>query len=161
MVGICGCGESGCDSLWLQVHRCGGDVLWEPDLTSPRSTIDASYVFDLRQYLDAVDVGQASTGHWETRARLLARELRRRRDSLFSLDMISWRGAQPVAFRLLDAAAWLGYDKIMLTIATPTGVRQAEIGVTDDLTDDQILHMVSTVDDERVIWRSAGRPVLP
>lgn len=161
MVGICGCGYCDCDSLWLQVHRRGGDVLWEPDLTSPRSTIDASYVFDLRQYLDAVDAGQASTMKWETRARLLARELRRRRSSLFGFDMISWRGTEPVAFRLLDAAAWLGYDKIILTVATATGVRQAEIVVTDDVTDDEILQMISTVDDERVIWRPTGRPPLP
>lgn len=127
---------------------------------SPRSTIDASYVFDLRPYLDAVDVGQASTAQWETRARMLARELRRRRDSLFGFDMISWRGTQPVAFRLLDAAAWPGFDQIVLTVATPTGVRQAEVAVTDELTDDQILRIVRTVDDERLIWRSTGRPAL-
>lgn len=161
MVGICGCGYSECDSLWLRVHRRGGDVIWEPDPASARSTVDASYVFDLRQYLDAVDDAQASTRQWETRARLLAREFRRRRDSLFGFDMTSWRGDRPVTLRLLEAAASYGYDQLLLTVATPGGVRQVEIPVTDDLTDDQIVQMARNVEDERWNWRSTSRPPLP
>ena len=151
MVGICGCGTPGCDSLWLQVRRSRGQVIWKPHPTSPRATINTSYVFGLRHYLDAVDNGAASTKPWETRARLLARELRRRRDSLFGFPMISREGGGLILLRLLEAWAWPGHDQIVLTVATPNGVRQLEIPVTDDLTDDQILQAAQDVDDTRWI----------
>jgi hypothetical protein len=47
MIGVCGCGEAGCGSLWLQVRRDGGQVLWEPDPDTPRHSIDRTWRFDL------------------------------------------------------------------------------------------------------------------
>ncbi|MGH3266995.1 MAG: hypothetical protein ACRDNS_34005, partial [Trebonia sp.] len=35
MIGICTCGEPGCSSMWLQVRRDGGQVVWEPDPDTP------------------------------------------------------------------------------------------------------------------------------
>ncbi len=151
MVGICGCGIAGCDSLWLQVRRCGEQVIWEPYPASPHLTIESRYVFGLVQYLDAVDAGQASTSQWESRALVLAQELRRRRDSLNGFPMFAGRGADMAVLRLLEVSAWPGHDAIVLTVATPSGVRQLEIPVTDGLTDDQILHLAHDVESNRWI----------
>ena len=129
MVGICGCGELEDASLWMQVRRDGGEVVWEPDPYAPRSSIEATYRFDLMQYLEAVDQGHQSTTVWETRPRLLARELRRQRDSLFGFP----------GLRLLTVRSWLGVDYLMIEVAGSDGVPWYEIPVPDDRTDDQII----------------------
>jgi hypothetical protein len=134
MVGICGCGESGCASLWLRVRRDGDQVVWEPDPDTQRHSVDRTWRFDLRRYLDAVDAGMA-TLTWEDRPRLLAREFRRLKDSLFGFPIRS-------GHELLTAHAWPGTGKISISIAGPTGVRWHHIPVPDDETDEQIIDSV-------------------
>jgi hypothetical protein len=144
MIGICDCGESGCNSLWLQVRRDAGTVIWEPERSTPRATIDTTWRFDLRRYLYALDEGQRSMGGWEQRPHRVARELRRQRDSLFGLTMVDQVTHAHV--KLLDASAWPGHDYVLLTAATPLGVRQFELPVTAELTDQQISRMINVVD---------------
>jgi hypothetical protein len=69
MIGVCTCGEPGRSSMWLQVRRDGDQVVWEPDPDLPTSghTVDATWRFGLRRYLDAVDEAQRSMAGWETR----------------------------------------------------------------------------------------------
>ena len=147
MVGICSCGEAGCSSLWLQLRREGSQVIWEPDPNSPRSSIDIAWTCELRQYLDAVDDGQRSTLRWETRARLLARELRRQREGLFGFPMIDLVARTELT--LLNVLAWPGRDDIILQIATNDGVRELTVHVDDDRTDEQILNSVRGIDPAR------------
>ena len=147
MIGICDCGEAGCDSLWLQVRREASTVIWEPDPSTARATVDTTWRFELRQYLDALDEGQRSMYRWEGRPHRIARELRRQRDSLFGLIMIDRTTHGRV--RLLDASAWPGHDYVLLTAATPLGVRQFELIVTDEVSDEQISRMVNGVDLEK------------
>jgi hypothetical protein len=149
MIGICECGEPGDSSLWMQVRRQGSTVIWEPDPNAPRSSIDATWAFHLQQYLDAVDEGQRSTRVWENRPRLIARELRRRRDSLFGFVMIDAMSQSPL--QLVDAKAWPGVDEVLLKIASPRGVRQLLIAVPDDQTDERFLrslHVINLAPDD-------------
>lgn len=143
MVGVCSCGEPGCGSLWLQVRRDGQTVLWEPDPLTVRSSIDATYRFELTGYLDAVDGGYRSSQPWETRPRRLARELRRRRDSLFGFSMGSTR--QGTAADLTWARAWPGVEHISIS-----GVGEQrwfyEVLVPDDLSDEDIIAGIQRLD---------------
>lgn len=113
MVGICGCGEPEDDSLWMQVRRDRHMVIWEPDPNAPRSSIEATYRFDAVQYLEAVDEGHRLTIGWETRPRLLARELRRQRDSLFGF----------YGLRLLTVRSWPGVNHLMIEVAGTDGIQ--------------------------------------
>jgi hypothetical protein len=131
MVGICGCGEAGCDSLWLQVRRDGDDVWWEPVTVQTGHSVDTAWRFGLRQYHDAIDAGTAGLT-WEQRPRLLARRLRAERDGLFGFPL-------PPHYQLLDARAWPGFDQIHVTVAGPTGVVHHPLPVPADLTDDEVL----------------------
>ena len=139
MVGICGCGEPGDASLWMQVRREHSEVIWEPDPYAPRSSIQGTYRFDLVQYLEAVDQGHQSTTTWETRPRLLARQLRRQRDSLFGF---------PVP-RLLNARSWPGVDYLLIEVAGSDGVHEYQIPVPDDRTDDQVIADLINFDPQR------------
>ncbi|MGI8418878.1 MAG: hypothetical protein ACR2P2_22300 [Nakamurella sp.] len=136
MVGVCSCGEADDASLWMQVRREGDQVVWEPDPTSERSTIDTSWRFDLLPYLDAVDEGQRSVARWEERPRVLARELRRRRDSLFGFDMGNSRGT---VAKLTEARAWASSDLISIVISGPSGTQWFRMPVRADLSDQDII----------------------
>jgi hypothetical protein len=137
MVGICSCGVTGCDSLWLQVRRDGDDVWWEPFTVQIGHSVDTAWRFGLRQYLDAIDAGTASLT-WEQRPRLLARRLRTEWDVLF--------GFPPTHHWLLDSRAWPGLDQIDVTVAGPTGVGFHRLPVPADLTDDEMLDQVRRTD---------------
>jgi hypothetical protein len=59
LIGCCSCGETGCGSLWLSLHRDGDQVIWAP-VPDPRGeTLGRSYRFGLVDYLDAVDAAAA------------------------------------------------------------------------------------------------------
>ena len=139
MIGICGCGEPEDASLWMQVRREGHLVVWEPDPNAPRSSIGGTYRFHLVHYLDAVDQGHQSTIDWETRPRLLARELRRQRDSLFGF----------YGPRLLSVRSWPGVDHLIIEIAARDGIEFYEVPVRDDQTDDEILAELQNFDPFR------------
>lgn len=147
MIGVCDCGEPGCGSLWLQVRREGDTVCWEPDPHSPWASIDRTWSFALRPYLDAIDAGQRSTLTWQTRPRRLARELRRRRDSLFGFQMIN--AVTHLPMRLLNAKAWPGQDDILIEVASDQGVRQLLFAVSAERTDEQLLRSLMTIDPAR------------
>lgn len=131
MVGICSCGEAGCGSLYLRVRRDGDVVLWEPEPSPPHHTVDRTWRFGLGQYLDAIDAG-AATMTWLSRPLLLARELRRRRDS-------HWGSEAELGCLLLDVRAWPGVDEIQIQVADRDGVRWRRIAVPDEQTDQEII----------------------
>lgn len=83
MVGVCSCGEPGCNSLWLQVRREGGRVVWEPDPDPPRHSITRRWSFELQAYLDVLDGAVRRNAALEPRARRVARRIRRERAALF------------------------------------------------------------------------------
>jgi hypothetical protein len=149
MVGVCSCGEAGCDSLWLQVRRDGDDVWWEPVTVHVGHSIDTAWRFGLRQYHDAIDAGTASLT-WEQRPRLLARRLRAERDVLYGFPV-------PTHYWLLDAQAWPGLDQINITVTGPTGVSHHQWPVPADLTDDQVLDRLRRVDWASYPDRFSGR----
>src|SRR5699024_6619010 len=136
MVGVCGCREAGCNSLWMQVRRTGDTVIWEPDPTSEHATINTTWRFELRQYLDAVDEGQRSTQRWENRADRLAREMRLRRDSLFGLSMGNTMRA--TAADITHANAWHRDDTIIV-YTRPAGLNRLVVQVPADRSDDEII----------------------
>lgn len=133
MVGICGCGVPGDNSLWVQVRRDGRQVVWEPDPTSPHRTLDTTYRFDLNDYLDSIDTAANAVLAWPGRPRRIARELRRQRDSLFSFRLYN----PDFYYRLLDVLP--GADNILITLAAPEGERQYSVAISADLTDDEII----------------------
>lgn len=147
MVGVCDCRESGCASLWLQVRRDGRTVLWEPDPLTVRSSIDTTYRFELTGYLDALDAGYRSTQEWETRPRRLARELRRRRDSLFGFSMGST--PQSTAADLTWARAWPGVEHISIGAV---GEQRwfYDVLVPDGLSDEHIIAGIQRLDPDIV-----------
>jgi hypothetical protein len=149
MVGICSCGEAGCDSLWLQVRRDGDDVWWEPVTVQVGHSIDTAWRFGLRQYHDAIDAGVASLT-WEQRPRLLARRLRADRDVLFGFPL-------PAHYWLLDAWAWPDLDQINITVAGPTGIGHHQWPVPAGLTDDQVLDQLRRTDWATYPDRFTGR----
>jgi hypothetical protein len=141
MIGVCSCRESGCDSLWLAVRRDGDEVYWEPVERQTGHSIQATYRFDLRQYLDAIDAGTASLT-WERRPRLLARRIREeQRDSVFGFLLANY-------YHLLDARAWPGQDRINVTVVGPKGSQYLELPVPDELSDDQILDQLRRMDPQ-------------
>lgn len=144
MVGVCTCGEPGCSSLWLQVRRDGDEVLWEPDPDTPSHTVDTSWRFALRAYLDALDEGQRSSAAWETRPMRIARELRRRRDSLDGFHMINPVTRAPM--RLINAIAWPSEDYVLIEIASDIGPRQLHLEIDAARTDQEILWQLRSVD---------------
>jgi hypothetical protein len=135
MVGICNCGESGCGSLYLRVRRDGGEVLWEPEPNPPHHTVDRSWRFDLRQYLDAVDAG-AATMTWAPRPLLLARELRRRQHGHWGSEF---------GCEVLDVRAWPGVDEIKVQIAGHDGVRWHTVPVPPQESDQQIINRLKAL----------------
>lgn len=139
MIGICSCGEPEDASLWMHVLRENNLVVWEPDPNAPRSSIEGTYRFDLVQYLEAVDEGQQSTIEWETRPRLLARELRRQRDSLFGFSGV----------RLLSIRSWPGVGHLIIEVAAGDGIEFFEVPVPDDQTDDEIVAELHHFDPSR------------
>lgn len=56
VIGSCGCGDSGCGSLSMEIRRRGGSVTWGPAETGRRESIRQTYEFELEAYIDAVDV---------------------------------------------------------------------------------------------------------
>lgn len=132
MVGICNCGEPGDASLWLRVRRDGDEVLWEPDPDTPSLTVNRSWSFDLLPYLDAIDAGARSVAAWEQRPRILARELRRYRDSLFGPNLGQ-------LIHLTGARAWPGVDEVQVQVAGPHGPDFFTYPVPADLSDDAIM----------------------
>jgi hypothetical protein len=143
LIGVCECGESGCGSLVLQVRRDGDQVVWEPDPDPPRHSVDSTWIFQLRQYLDAVDAGHLSTARWETRPRLLARELRRQRDSLSGFPIVDANGRD--IRRLLDVLASPRSELIDISVATISGVHWYSVPVRDDGADWQVFASVRDI----------------
>lgn len=141
MIGICSCGAPECASLWMQVRRDEFEdvVVWEPDPSAPSSSIDTTYRFDLLDYLDAIDDGHRSTTSWETRPRLLARELRRRQGGLFEF----------MGGRLLRVRTWPGVEYLSIRVATDDGPHEYQIPVPDDRTDEQLLDELEYFDAGR------------
>jgi hypothetical protein len=137
MVGICGCGEAGCGSLYLRVRRDGGVVLWEPEPDPPHHTVDRTWRFDLRQYLDAVDAGAATMG-WAPRPLLLARDLRRRRDD-------HWGFSAGLGRRLLEVRAWPGVEELSVLVAGRDGVHWRKVAVPENRTDQEIVESLRTL----------------
>ncbi|HEY4020638.1 MAG TPA: hypothetical protein VGM75_18240 [Pseudonocardiaceae bacterium] len=137
MVGICSCGESGCGSLYLRVRRDGDVVLWEPEPNPPHHTVNRTWRFDLRQYLDAIDAG-AATMTWAPRPVLLARELRRRRDN-------HWGFSANLGALLLDVRAWPGVEEIKVLVADHHDAHWRTIAVPENLTDQEIIDSLRTV----------------
>ena len=149
MVGICSCGELGCNSLWAQVRRDGRQVVWEPDPHSPRRTLDTTYRFDLIAYLGSVDAAAAAVLACPDRPRRIARELRRQRDSLFGFDLHN----PDFYYRLLDVGSG-GNDRLLINVAGPAGVRQYFVPIPAELTDDEIIGGLRRFDPGQ--YRSAG-----
>lgn len=147
MVGVCDCGEPGCGSLWLQVRREGDIVCWQPDPHSPWASIDRTWSFALRSYLDAIDAGQRSTLAWQTRPRRLARELRCWRDSLLGFPMTN--AVTHTSMRLLDAKAWPDSDDILIEVASDQDVGQFLLTVSAERTDEQLLRSLMTINPAR------------
>lgn len=139
MVGICSCGEPEDASLWMQIRREGHLVVWVPDPTAPASSIEGTYRFDLLQYLEAVDEGHRSTIAWETRPRLLARELRRQRDSLFGFSGV----------KLFSVRSWPGVDYLVIEVTSGDGFQFWEVPVPDDQTNDEIVAALHQFDASR------------
>lgn len=137
MIGVCTCGEAGDASLWMRVRRSGDVVVWEPEPDPPRSSIDRRWKFELHQYLDAIDTAQSSMTRWEPRARRIARELRRRRDSLFGFPMSDVRDGTPIY--LLDARPATGPNQILLVVTANRAVHEVEVEVGADLSDHQVV----------------------
>ncbi|MEP6559473.1 MAG: hypothetical protein ABJD68_00155 [Nakamurella sp.] len=141
MVGICGCGEARCNSLWAQVRRDGRQVLWEPDPNSSGRTLDTTYRFDLNGYLDSIDGAAATVLARPDRPRRIARELRRQRDSLFGFFMYN----ADFHYRLLDVRSG-AVDNIFITVAGPPGERQYSVAIPADLNDDEIIDRLHRFD---------------
>jgi len=149
MVGICGCGEPGCNSLWAQVRREGRHVVWEADPNSPRRTLDTTYRFDLIEYSDSVGAAATAVLAWPDRPRRIARELRRQRDGLFGFSLCN----PDFYYRLLDVH--LGAEhSILITVASPAGVREYFVAIPADLTDDEIIGGLRRFDPNQ--YRPAG-----
>lgn len=156
MVGICGCGLARCNSLWAQVRRDGRQVVWEPDLTSPGRTIDATYRFDVIDYLGSVDAAAATVLGWPGRPRRIARELRRQRDSLFGFSLFH----PAFYYRLLDVRLGAG-DSILITVAGPEGERQYSVAVPADLTDDDVIDRLHRFDPSQYQQVGGADWILP
>lgn len=139
LIGICSCGEPGDASLWMHVRRENHLVVWEPDPGTPRSSIEGTCRFELLQYLEAVDEGHRSTMDWEPRPCLLARALRRQRDSLFGFS----------GLRLLDIRSWPGVDQLVVEVASRKGIQFYEVPVPDEQTDDEIVAELRSFDPSR------------
>ncbi len=157
MVAVCNCGEAGCNSLWVRVRRAGDRVVWEPDDASPRRTVDRSWSFELLPYLQAIDDAAAASHRLETRADALARELRRRRDSLFGFAM----GTREQIFTLCDAYSWWdpqGHDTgpcLGIQVAGAGGLSEYLVPLPTGRSDDDILNELRNFHPER--YRNAGR----
>ncbi|WP_029136585.1 hypothetical protein [Nakamurella lactea] len=151
MVGICGCGHAGCGSLWLQVRRDRDQVIWEPSREPPggsRSTIDTSYRFELLAYLDAVDAGQRSVATWEERPRLLARELRHRRDSLDGLTVGS--SVDRTAGDVVTVQASPAFENIIVVVSPWADRMEIHLSVPDDRSDDEVIRGLQRLDPDVV-----------
>ncbi len=156
LVAVCNCGEAGCNSLWVRVRRADDRVIWEPDGKSPRRTVDRSWSFDLLAYLAAIDAAVAASHRIETRADAIARELRRRRDSLFGFGMSS----RERFFRLGDVyPSWDDQDGdivpcLGIQVAGADGLGEYLIPLPAGRTDDDILDELHRFHPER--YRRAG-----
>ena len=100
IVGACSCGETGCGSLSLLLRRRGNEVLWEP--VEQGEALTRTYVFDLVEYLDAIDAAvgdRVDEGRGRRVARLVSVMLGMH-DSQFGLSTFSgvavdWISAWP------------------------------------------------------------------
>lgn len=149
MVGVCLCGEAGCDSLWVQIRRDGTRVIWEPDPRPPRHSIDHCWTFELRAYLDVIDHAAERVGAIESRARRLARQIRGQRDSLFGFP-VSNRTAM---FECLGAEAmWSDREsagpQLGLRLAGPDGDWTYLVPLPDERTDAEILEALHVFEPE-------------
>lgn len=142
MVGVCNCGEPDCGSLWMRVRRTGDVVVWQPDPDPPDASIDRTWTFDLRRYLDAIDIGQGLFAPLESRARVIARELRRR-DDLWAGSTEGGSKLKPL--HLLDARAGIGPTEIVLEVAFDHGIRRVEVEAQPGMTDQQVVERLRVV----------------
>lgn len=152
LVAICGCGGgAGCNSLWITVRRDGHRVVWEPDPTSPRRTIDRTWSFQLLPYLEQIDQAVADNARVEPRGHTIARELRRRQGALFGFAM----GTREHVYRLCDvfrdsihqgphAGSCLGIE-----VAGPDGLGWYRVPLPADRSDDDILAELNSFHPER------------
>jgi len=82
-VGVCTCGELGCDAFRVVVRRDGDVVRWSP--SDRGQTVRQTYVFGLVRYLDALDAARALRPH-EGRGRRIAHEIRGRFGARYGVD---------------------------------------------------------------------------
>jgi hypothetical protein len=145
MIGVCGCEEPGCGSLWMSLRREHDTVIWEPTPDSPRGSIQHEYRFTLRQYLDALD--NVTHRAPEDPSRRIARELRAQRDSLFGLS---------VPGRVLDILAWPGRAQIRITVVRYPAVDRHEIPVGPTTTTAEVVEALDNARRrlERHFYRS-------
>lgn len=155
MVAVCGCGSAGCDSLWVRVSRTGGRVNWSPDDGSPHRTVDRTWSFELLPYLDAVDGAVAANARLERRAHTVARELRRRRDSLPGVTI----NTREQIFDLRDAYATRNVDDtddmlLAVRVAGADGIGDYLVPLPENRSDDDILGDLDDFDPAR--YRCTG-----
>lgn len=157
MVGVCSCGEPGCNSLWLQVRREGGRVVWEPDPDPPRHSITRRWSFELQAYLDVLDGAVRRNAALEPRARRVARRIRRERAALFGFPVsnrttvFECLGAESICWDP-DAGPQLG-----LRLAGPDGDWTYLVPLPDERTDAEIIDSLHCFEPER-FTRTAGGP---
>lgn len=149
MVGVCTCGEAGCNSLWVRVRRCADRVVWEPDDSSSRHTVDRRWSFELVPYLDEIDDAVVASDGVQPRAHAVAREVRRRRDSLDGFGM----STREQDYRLVAAfVAWdePGPDPVLgIEVAGTGGLGHYLVPLPPERSDDEILDELHDFHPER------------
>lgn len=139
MIGVCGCGEAGCASLWVDVHRAGNVVTWSPTQLQFRWTLAGEWTFDLLQYLEALESAVRQDADTESRARRLARHVRSelRRPEGFVMR---------TGYDAFDVKGYAENADILLMVATPVGRRQLTVSADDAVDDAEVLrrlHMLT------------------
>ena len=157
VIGSCGCGETGCGSLSMQVRRDGGDVVWEPAETGRRESIRARYRFALEPYLDAIDRA-APHRPGEGRGRRVARALmvRMRESGDVTGDnpprppCVDWVGAFPCDSTGVQGSVTVGGEQHVYDIDPLPGESDDEFGerVLRQL-DDALLTLLGFPYDDR------------
>jgi hypothetical protein len=123
LIGVCGCGQTGCGSLSVRIWRAGGEVVWEPEPRPRYETIARSYRFDLLPYLDAVDRAAGDPPAGEGRGRRAARAARVR---LGLYDQSYQEHALPgVSLDWVSAWPWTG-DTVQAALSTAEGQQVIE-----------------------------------
>lgn len=153
MIGCCSCGETGCGSLALQSRRLGSQVLWEPDERAQYETLSRSYVFDLTQYLDAVD--QASEDRpGEGRGRRVARRVRQLL-GLYDQAYDSLTIFQKVRVDWVSAWPW-DSDVVRVSVSDADGQQLLDYSPTLEESDAQLAVRIAADLGDRRYGRARG-----